>query len=231
LIEEKAKLNEWRPKTQAQVHSVAELFVKMIGADDATLVNQSQVADYRSLLLNLPKNYGKDPKDFDRSLKELLEEAKTLPSDKVGRQGSTLNGHLTQLKSVIEYIETSGKSVGDYKGVQKLRAKVVTRARDARAVFTPENLRGIFAKEPWTGCESEKNRLQPGSVIIHDSRIGFRFSPRRRSVVVKSFVGWTSMMLRNSKAFRLFFWSTASTVRSRTSSRSVAFRSLGKFPG
>ena len=169
LIEEKAKLNEWRPKTQAQVRSVAELFVKMIGADDAALVNQSQVAEYRSLLLKLPKNYGKDPKDFDRSLKELLEEAKTLPTDKVGRQGSTLNRHLTQLKSVIEYIETSGKSVGDYKGVQKLRAKVVTRARDARAVFTPENLRGIFAKEPWTGCETEKNRLQPGAVIIHDS--------------------------------------------------------------
>ncbi len=156
LIEEKAKLNEWRPKTQAQVRSVAELFVKMIGADDAALVNQSQVAEYRSLLLKLPKNYGKDPKDFDRSLKELLEEAKTLPADKVGRQGSTLNRHLTQLKSVIEYIETSGKSVGDYKGVQKLRAKVVTRARDARAIFTPENLRGIFAKEPWTGCQSKR---------------------------------------------------------------------------
>lgn len=169
LIEEKAKLNEWRPKTQAQVRSVAELFVKMIGADDVRLVDQSQVAEYRSLLLKLPKNYGKDPKDFDRSLRELLEVAKTLPSDKVGRQGSTLNRHLTQLKSVIEYIETSGKSVGDYMGVQKLRAKVVTRARDARAVFTPADLRGIFAKEPWTGCESEKNRLQPGSVIIHDS--------------------------------------------------------------
>jgi integrase len=99
----------------------------------------------------------------------LLEEAKTLPPDKVGRQGSTLNRHLTQLKSVIEYIETSGKSVGDYKGVQKLRAKVVTRARDARAIFTPENVRGIFTREPWTGCESEKNRLHPGSAIIHDA--------------------------------------------------------------
>lgn len=141
LIEEKAKLNEWRPKTQAQVRSVAELFVKMIGADDVMLVDQSQVADYRSLLLKLPKNYGKDPKDFDRSLKELLEGAKTLPSDKVGRQGSTLNRRLTQLKSVIEYIETSGKSVGDYKGVQKLRAKVVTRARDARATTMDFNLR------------------------------------------------------------------------------------------
>lgn len=72
--------------------------MKLIGADDAALVNQSQIAEYRSLLLKLPKNYGKDPKDFDRSLKELLEVAKTLPSDKVGRQGSTLNRHLTQLK-------------------------------------------------------------------------------------------------------------------------------------
>ena len=141
----------------------------MIGADDVALVNQSQVAEYRSLLLKLPKNHGKDPKDFDRSLNELLEQAKTLPPDKVGRQGSTLNRHLTQLKSVIEYIETSGKSVGDYKGVHKLRAKVVTRTRDARAIFTPENVRGIFTREPWTGCESEKNRLQPSSTIIHDA--------------------------------------------------------------
>lgn len=43
--------------------------------------DQSQVADYRSLLPKLPKNYGKDPNDFDRSFKERLEEAKTLPSD------------------------------------------------------------------------------------------------------------------------------------------------------
>ena len=91
----------------------------MIGADDVALVNQSQVAEYRSLLLKLPKNYGKDPKDFDRSLNELLEQAKTLPPDK--------------------------------------------------AIFTPENVRGIFTREPWTGCESEKNRLQPGSTIIHDA--------------------------------------------------------------
>jgi hypothetical protein len=65
----------------------------------------------------------------------LLEHAKTLPPDKVGRHGSTHNRHLTQPKSVIEYIETSGKSVGDYTGVQKLRAKVVTRARDVRAIL------------------------------------------------------------------------------------------------
>jgi integrase len=169
LIDEKDKLQEWRQKTQAQVRSVAQLFVKMIGVDDVALVSQSRVADYRSLLLKLPKTYGKDPGDFERSLDQILLGAKTLTPDKVGRQGATLNRHLTQLKTLIEYIETSGQSVGDYKGVQKLRAKVVMRARDARAVFSCEDVQGIFAMDVWSGCESEENRLRPGRMVIHDS--------------------------------------------------------------
>jgi integrase len=36
-------------------------------------------------------------------------------------------------------------------------------------VFSSENVGDIFASEPWTGCKSEKDRLRPGSVIIHDS--------------------------------------------------------------
>ena len=137
LITEKAKLKEWRQKTQDQVRAVAQLFVKMLGADDVALVNQARVADYRTLLLNLPKTYGKNPKDFDRPLQELLDEAKTLPPEKVGRQGTTLNRHLTQLKAIIEYIESSGVAVGDYKGVKRLRARTEMRARDERAPFSP----------------------------------------------------------------------------------------------
>jgi hypothetical protein len=112
LIEEKAKLGEWRTKTQEQVQSVAELFVKMIGGDDVWLVNQSRIADYRSLLLKLPKTYGKNPADFDRPLADLLEQAKSLPADKIGRQGTTLNRHLNQLKAVIEYIYRDERQCG-----------------------------------------------------------------------------------------------------------------------
>ncbi len=169
LIGEKATLEEWRQKTQDQVRSVSALFVKMLGTDDVARISQSAVADYRSLLLRLPKTYGKNPSDFDRSLEDILKEAKKLPKEKVGRTGTTLNRHLTQLKAVIEYIETSGNSIGDYKSVEKLRAKTDIRARDARAVFTADNIRGFFQTAPWTGCAGEADRFMPGSVIIHDA--------------------------------------------------------------
>jgi len=169
LIEEKAGLGEWRTKTQEQVRSVAELFVKMIGGDDTRLINQSRVADFRTLLLKLPKTYGKNPKDFDRPLADHLEQAKKLPPAKVGRQGGTINSRLNQLKSVIEYVETSGNAVADYAGVEKLRAKTRGRPRNERNVLSVENLRGIFAQAPWTGCASEKNRMEKGPLIIHDA--------------------------------------------------------------
>ncbi len=169
LISEKAKLGEWRAKTQDQVRSAVQLFVKMLGGDDVALITQARIADYRTLLLNLPKSYGKRPDDFDRPLEELLEQAKTLPPEKVGRQGSTLNRYLTQLKAVIEYIEGTGIEFGDYKGMQRLRARTEMRARDERAPFSPADVRGFFAQPPWKGCRGERSRFEPGSIIIHDA--------------------------------------------------------------
>jgi len=169
LISEKAQLKEWRKKTQDQVRAGAQLFVKMLGADDVALISQARIADYRTLLLNLPKTYGKNPKDFDRPLEELLDRARTLPPEKVGRQGSTLNRYLTQLKSVIEYIEGNGIGLNDYKGMQRLRARTEMRARDERVPFSAADVRGFFAQPPWTGCRGERSRLEPGSVIIHDA--------------------------------------------------------------
>jgi hypothetical protein len=141
----------------------------MIGGDDVKLINQGRVAEYRTLLLKLPKVYGKSPADKDRPLADFLKLAKQLPAKEIGRKGTTLNRHLNQLKAVVEYIETSGNAVADYAGVGKLRAKTGGRARDARNILSPEDQVGIFAKEPWSGCDSEKNRFKPGSVIIHDA--------------------------------------------------------------
>lgn len=169
LIDEKTTLGEWRPKTCEQVRSVIELFVKMIGADDAGLITQGRVAEYRSLLLKLPKTYGKRPTDRDRPLADVLAQAKTLKPKQVGRQGTTLNRHLNQLKSVLEYIETSGLSVADYTGVEKLRAKTGGRARNARNLLNVDDQIGIFSKAPWHGCRSETKRLEVGPLIIHDS--------------------------------------------------------------
>jgi hypothetical protein len=86
LIAEKAKLGEWNSKTQRQVRSLVATFVEMIGDDHVRSLAQSRVAEYRSLLLALPRTYGKGQNDRNIPLAVWLERAKGLPDNKVGRE-------------------------------------------------------------------------------------------------------------------------------------------------
>ena len=122
LIANKAKLNEWAEKTQRQVRSVAELFVKMLGEDHVRLLAQDQIAKYKTLLLTLPKQYGKGKNDKNLPLCDWLKRAKKLPSKEVGRVGTTLNRQMGQLDDVLKYIRATGHTIRDYSGITELRA-------------------------------------------------------------------------------------------------------------
>jgi hypothetical protein len=86
LIKEKAKLGEWNGKTQRQARSLVATFIEMIGEDHVRALAQSRIAEYRSLLLALPRNYGKGQNDRNTPLSEWLERAKTLPDEEIGRE-------------------------------------------------------------------------------------------------------------------------------------------------
>jgi integrase len=169
LINEKAKLGEWNSKTQRQVRSLVATFVEMIGDDHVRSLAQSRIAEYRSLLLALPRTYGKGQNDRSIPLAVWLERAKALPENEVGRESGTLNRHLTQLQEVLVYIEACGHKIPEFSGVSKLLSKKKGRARDERNPFSPDDLAAIFRQPPWTGCKSLENRLVPGSMIYHDA--------------------------------------------------------------
>lgn len=169
LVEEKAKLGEWNAKTQRQVASVAALFVEMIGDDHVRSLAQNRIAEYRSLLLSLPRTYGKGQNDRKTPLSVWLERAKGLPKDQVGREPGTLNRHLSQLQEVLVYIEACGHKISEFTGVSKLLSKKKGRARDERNPFSPDDLAAIFRQPPWTGCGSLENRMVPGTVFYHDA--------------------------------------------------------------
>lgn len=118
LIANKAKLNEWAEKTQRQVRSVAELFVKMLGEDHVRLLAQDQIAKYKTLLLTLPKQYGKGENDKDLPLSDWLKRAKKLPPKDVGRVGTTLNRYMGQLDDVLTYIRANGYTILTIPGSQ-----------------------------------------------------------------------------------------------------------------
>jgi integrase len=169
LIKEKAKLGEWNEKTQRQARSLVATFIEMIGEDHVRALAQSRIAEYRSLLLALPRSYGKGQNDRSTPLLDWLERAKKLPGKEVGREAGTLNRHLTQLQEVLVYIEACGHKIPEFSGVSKLLSKKKGRARDERNPFSLEDLAAIFRQPPWTGCESLDNRLVPGAMIYHDA--------------------------------------------------------------
>jgi integrase len=169
LIGEKAKLGEWNEKTQRQVRSLIGTFVEMIESDDVRSLSQGRVAEYRSLLLSLPKTYGKGQNDRNIPLKEWLAKAKKLPKDKIGREAGTLNRHLTQLQEILDYIVACGHSIPGYAGVSELLAKKKGRDRDQRNPFSAEDLAAIFRQAPWTGCKDSENRIEAGSLVYHDA--------------------------------------------------------------
>ena len=82
LIANKAKLNERAEKTQRQVRSVAELFVKMLGEDHVNRLAQDQIPKYKTLLLTLPKQYGKGENDKNLPLSDWLNGQKNCPRRK-----------------------------------------------------------------------------------------------------------------------------------------------------
>ena len=169
LIKEKAKLGEWNSKTQRQVRSLVATFVEMIGDDHVRSLAQSRFAEYRSLLLALPRTYGKGQNDRNIPLSVWLERAKTLPEKEVGRESGTLNRHLSQLQEVLVYIEACGHKIPEFAGVSRLLSKKKGRARDERNPFSREDLIAIFQQPPWTGCKNLENRVVPGPHFYHDA--------------------------------------------------------------
>lgn len=169
MISEKSALGEWNAKTQRQVRSVIATFVEMVGDDHVRSLSQSRVAEYRSLLLALPRSYGKGQHDKDTPLAVWLERAKGMKKEQKGRAAGTLNRHLSQLQEVLVYIAAQGNKIADFAGVSNLRAKQTTRGRDQRNPFSPKDLTAIFRQPPWTGCAGFDDCMTPGPKIYHDA--------------------------------------------------------------
>ena len=74
-----------------------------------------------------------------------------------------------QLDDVLSYIRANGYTIRDYLGVTELRANSAGRPREARNFLDPEDYTAFFRLPPWTGCESQENRMTAGSTVIHDA--------------------------------------------------------------
>lgn len=163
------KAGDWRKDTRDQHVSLAKLFVRFVGHDNPRKMRQSHIAQFRSALIQFPKNYGKSPKDFTLTVPEILARAAEMPKEKVGLSVSTMNRHMTQTGNIAKICDAAGFPFADFGGVEKLRSRKKGSARAERPRFLTDELRTLCNLPIWTGCRSEPERLVAGGIIIHDA--------------------------------------------------------------
>ena len=170
LIALKLKKKEWTEKTGSQMRQTASLLVKITGRQAITQLRQADLARFSdALLLEFPKAYGRSSNDAKKPIRQLLAEAAELAPEKRGLEGATVNRHLTHLGNLIEFADGRGFRPAETLKLATLRSKKKGRDRDARPPFTRDQLVTFFASPIWRGCDSERKRLVPGGIVIHDA--------------------------------------------------------------
>ncbi len=170
LIALKTKKEEWTAKTGRQTRQTAALLMKVTDCRSLERLRQSDLALFAdTLLLHLPKSYGRSCKDAAKSMAQLLAEASSLPAEGCGLDGATVNRHLTHLGNLLTYAAGRGLQPAEPISLAALRTRKKGRDRDKRPAISREQLELLLTSPIWRGSKSERDRLTAGDVVIHDA--------------------------------------------------------------
>jgi len=171
LISQRLKGRDWTTKTASQARQTARLFMRITGIDDIRQVRQRHIAQFAdTLLIDMPRNYGRSRRDLDRPMSEIIAMARLLPESERGLNGATINRHLTALHGIFHFAKARGMLPAEPVSLTELRVRKSKRDRDARPPFSVADLTTLFNSPVWTGGASPKRRLEPGSMIVHDAQ-------------------------------------------------------------
>ncbi|WP_226941844.1 site-specific integrase [Pseudooceanicola spongiae] len=155
-------------KTLRQYQSFASLFTLLTGIQKVSEIRQSHVTSFRSAVYQIPKSWGKSPKDSTASREQIMAKAATLPAEKVGLSVGTINRHLEHLGQIAEWADGEGIAVDRRLNPGKLKRKETVRARDKRDAFSEEQLVTLFDSPVWKGSYSERFQTRSGPKIYRN---------------------------------------------------------------
>ena len=162
--------------SRRQYRSLAKLFVKVAGTDDPALMTQAHIGELIALFPKLPVSYGKSPADEQRSIVDIIArgEAAVLRSGRpreelIGLKPPTVNRHMGQFNAVLKYMRLRGYVIGNLETLSDARERDDEPDEDKRLPFSEAEELKLFESPPWTGCASDENRRELGSLVVHDS--------------------------------------------------------------
>jgi hypothetical protein len=162
---------EWKPDTAANARGSLNIFNKVFpAAMFAQMVATPIAADFKTALLQLPRNYARGER-VSMPIEKLIASAENLPvADRV--QDGTVNKHTTNFCEYWDFLIAQKKIATDvpnpFVGLHIPRKKG-RRARDQRFNWPKTLERQFFGSPLYTGCASIHRRAKPGHEIHRDA--------------------------------------------------------------
>jgi integrase len=171
LIAHNKKHNIWRENGERQAEQNYRLLVLLLielKIYSIEGLEQSTFANYKLLLSQVAKSYGKSEQDKTRSLQELRDIGASKPAAERGLAGGTINRHTNKLGALIGAMRTDGLMTRDI-NLDGFRVKKTTRNRDLTQSAKPQRIEALFNLPCMTGCAGAEAQFEPGSLIFHGS--------------------------------------------------------------
>ncbi|KPF96146.1 hypothetical protein IP86_17085 [Rhodopseudomonas sp. AAP120] len=169
VIDLNRKDDHWDEKTQRQVRSISQLFVKFMIQDqhlvDLNSLKQIHVGKFADFLRSeIYKHYGKSIRDSELTIAELRADGLSREKGLRGISADTLNRHFTFLRQIFDHAFAHGVADNLEKiDLVKLRGRSKKRrARDERAKLPLNQFEVVFRAPPFNNCAAWNRLDEPG---------------------------------------------------------------------
>jgi len=147
-------------KTAAQYRAFSKLLQRVTGKTDVRNLVQADAVHFNTVLLKLPKSFGKSPRDKTDPIPVILERARSLPAETVGLSVPTRNRYFDHFTALVCAARNEGLDVDGKLAPGKLRRKETTLARDKKRSFISAELQWLFVHPFWAPDDpSARQRL------------------------------------------------------------------------
>ncbi len=175
IVTERIKARQVGPDAVKNVGPSLRLWLQICGDVDVRAYSPAHMAEFRSVLIDIPKYYWRSVKEQEKHILQIIVEAGASGPNYVRVTPDTVNKHLSNLNSVFEYAKTMGiinRSTPNFAEGLYLETGVEISGleeHEERPGYTPAQVQLFFTHPVYLGRKSTYFYNDPGEVIVRDA--------------------------------------------------------------
>jgi len=165
MVAEKRAARAWDEKTERQARDTFGLFVEHAGDRPVSSYTRPEIADFRDVVLKLPKMRGKSPALIRKPLGDLVA-AVEAGAEPIAPK--SIKRHMAYLSQAFAWMVDQGWRSDNPAG-KVFRFARTKAANEERVPWSDAQIVSLFASPVWRGRKSAKSRIEAGDVIVRDA--------------------------------------------------------------